>query len=394
MEIHRLRTRWLFAALSVLVLLGVTEALFRLFPAILPARFRQSIETDPRLSSVPHPYIGHLNRPTSVSDPYGFRNNWPWPDAPRIVTLGDSVTLGTGVDVEATWPGVVARTLSEPGVVNLAVGASGPQQYSRVFETFGAGLRARVILIGFFARNDFWDAAMFERWLKSGAGGNYLIWRDTGRPADVRLSFEQPIGKLVRSSLWRGEVVARTLYLGNLLFHAAGRPRAPVPSQTGVEVYEAPDGTRLKLQPASFLGQTRLARSESEAFTRVFAALQRIDSLAHQNGGHALVIFLPSKEEVYLPFLGHSAPDPTAPLRVALEQRGIPYLDLREDFRRAAVRGETLFLATEEPLLGASGHAMVANAVISRLGQLRRTVVSDARKRTGPGRDAHHSISP
>lgn len=134
-----------------------------------------------------------------------------------------------------------------------------------------------------------------------------------------------------------------------------------------MEVYEAPDGTRLKLRPEDLRKRARLADPGSEILPRVLAALERIQLLAHQNGGHALVIFLPSREEVYLPFMGTSVPDPAAPLRAALEERGVPYLDLLEDFRGAAAAGDSLFLGTGRPLLSARGHALIARLVISQL---------------------------
>jgi hypothetical protein len=39
-------------------------------------------------------------------------------------------------------------------------------------------LRPKVVLVGLFIGNDFWDAEMFDLWFKSGAGGSYMIWRD------------------------------------------------------------------------------------------------------------------------------------------------------------------------------------------------------------------------
>jgi len=365
MSSRRFRKRCLLAVSSVLVLLGLAEGTLRLFPGLLPVQLRRTIRADPRLGTASHPYIGHLNRATSETDPYGFPNDWPWPDTPAIITLGDSVTRGSGVEKAATWTAILARAFPERGVVNLGLSGSGPQQYVRVYETFGVERRARLILVGFFAGNDFWDAAMFDRWLESGAGGNYLAWRDFGRPPSASLNLRQPKRLLARSALWRAELAARSTHLGSLLLYSARRTGAP----SGIEVYEAPDGTRLDLQPENLLRNARLAQPGAGVLTRVFASVQRIHSLAHENGASALVIFLPSKEEVYLPLLRVSSPDPAAPLRDALDDRGIPYLDVLEDFRHHAANGEVLFVATDSPLPNARGHALIAELVISHLRQ-------------------------
>lgn len=359
MRIRRWLRLWLLGAASVLGFLVLAEAGLRLFHRALPGRWR----ADPALSTVAHPYIGHLNRPGRHSDPYGFRNEWPWPEAPGIITLGDSLTLGS--DLEPAWPAILARALPEESIVNLGLGAAGPQQYARVFETFGAQLRARVILIGFFARNDFKDAAMFEGWLRSGAGGNYLIWRNAGRPAQAGLGFRQPLRQVVKAAVWRAGVIASTTHVGTVMRELTGQSRAW--SQVGVEVYTVPDGTQIELQPDSFVEATRAARPGHRVFERVLAVLQRTHSLARENRGSAVVIFVPSKEEVYLPLLRRSLLEPAVPLRAALDELGIPTLDLLDAFRRRAASGEVLFNERDSQLPNARGQALIAELVLSHL---------------------------
>ena len=96
------------------------------------------------------------------------------------------------------------KALPHNRLINLGLIGAGPQQYLRVYETFGTRLHPKVLLVGFFVRNDFSDADTFDGWLKSGAGGNYMVCRDSGRPRSTSLSMDQPISNLVRSLLWRG----------------------------------------------------------------------------------------------------------------------------------------------------------------------------------------------
>ncbi len=362
---------------SVLFALVLAEAVLRLAPGLLAVELQQIIRADPSNYGVTHPYIGHLQRPNNAlvisgrdfravhhTDGYGFRNAWPWPKTAEIVTLGDSVTFGQGVEDEQAWPAILAQSFPAGRVINLGLIGGGPRQYLRVYETFGLKLRSKLVLVGFFLRNDFWDEEMFERWLKSGAGGSYVIWRDFGRPASVSLSLQQPIRNLVSSLLWRGRLLARKSYLYNLLLYVSGDFNWWSPSAT--IIFQAPNGTRLELQPEDLVSKTKLAQPGNYVFRRVIDALQRVHSLAKENGATVLVVLQPSKEEVYLPLVGESPPDATAPLRAALVERGIPYLDLLEDFRRRAAKGEVLFFETDgHP--NARGYALIAELVISHL---------------------------
>src|SRR5262245_20370005 len=177
----------------------VCEGILRLVPGLLPVRTYQTLQADPRNYGVAHPYIGHLHTPnhsfviasgsdftmTHRTGPHGFRNSPPWPDSADIVVLGDSVTFGYGVTEDEAWPAVLARSLGTTRHVNLGLIGAGPQQYLRVYETFGVPLQPKLVIVGFFAGNDFSNAETFDRWLHSGVGGNYMVWRDFGQPRRV-----------------------------------------------------------------------------------------------------------------------------------------------------------------------------------------------------------------
>jgi hypothetical protein len=58
--------------------------------------------------------------------------------------------------------------------------------------------------------------------------------------------------------------------------------------------------------------------------------------------------------------------DPARPLRVKLEEFGIPYLDLLPAFRSRAAKGEVLFFETDgHP--NARGYALIAQRVLAHL---------------------------
>ena len=161
---------------------------------LLPLELQIALEDSPETRDLSHPYIGNLHTPNGPlivrtsefkipypTDAHGFNNADPWPTRADIVTVGDSLTFGYGVAPDEAWPAVVARELPDTKVINLGLIGAGFQQYLRVYETFGLPLEPRILLIGVFVANDFWDAEKFDAWLKSGAGGNYMVWRDFGR---------------------------------------------------------------------------------------------------------------------------------------------------------------------------------------------------------------------
>jgi GDSL-like Lipase/Acylhydrolase family len=362
---------------SVVLSLVFAEGFLQLFPGLLPAEVRQLVEDGPSNQGVSHPYIGHLHTPnkafvlsatdfsaTHHVDGYGFRNPWPWPTQSDIVTVGDSLAFGHGVEDEQTWPAIIARSLPSNRVINLGLSGAGAQQYLRVYETFGIKLQPKVLLVGFFVRNDFWDDALFDRWLRSGVGGNYMVWRNFGRPRRVSFSLQRPLGSIMDVLRWNHALFSRSSYLYTLLLHVRGAVQKWRPAE--VRIFEFSDGGRMELFPGDFANTTAGAQPDRREFHLVLQALQRIHSIARANGTHVLVIFQPSKEEVYLPLLGEALPDPARPLKTELEKHRIDYLELTPAFRRRAEAGEKLFFEVDgHP--NARGYALIADLVLSHL---------------------------
>jgi hypothetical protein len=218
------------------------------------------------------------------------------------------------------------------------------------------GLCPRILLVGLFVRNDFWDADLFDRWLTSGVGGSYMVWRDFGRPlrsAGTKSALE-----------WRLYLLARESYLFNLLHE--GRKNARGSQLFEPAILQLADGSQLQLMPNDFASKTTGAQPDRREFRLVLDALQHIQATASRNGTQTLVILQPSKEEVYLPLLGGVPPDPSGPLREALTRVGIEYVDVIPVFRQHAAAGELLFFEVDgHP--NAAGYALIAATVLSYL---------------------------
>lgn len=367
----------LLLGVSVVFSLAVAEGILRLGLGVLPLEIHKRIQASPNNLGVEHPYIGHLHKPHSTgvlsgrdftavhhTDGFGFRNAWPWPKRAEIVVVGDSVTFGYGVEDTKAWPALLAHSLPQSPVINLGLIGAGPQQYLRVYETFGVKLHPKVLLVGFWTRNDFWDADLFDRWSKSGVGGNYMVWRDFGRPKKTGFDPQEPVGSLIKTLRWRIPLLARSSYLYNLLLEVRSTARTWSPSE--VRTFQFSDGSRVRLYPGDFVRKIEGARPERREFSLALRALQRMQSIADENRTHLLIVLQPSKEEVYVPLLGEAIPDASRPLRVALKKLGISFLDLTPIFRARAAQGERLYFETDgHP--DARGYALIAEGILAHL---------------------------
>jgi lysophospholipase L1-like esterase len=356
----------LLIAGSVLLTLVLIEGTLRLFPDLLSpgARLRINWRSNENPWHVPHPYIGHLHiadgnasartaRPgieaTGVSDIWGFRNTWPWPEQVDIVAVGDSWTYSQMVDDEQAWTTLLAQALPHNQILNLGLIGGAPQQYLRIYETFGIKLAPKVLLVGLFLGNDLWGAGKFDLWWRSGGKGSFP---EFGRPEDTPGVWGW-VARGVESS-----------YVFALLrdfseSYQSGR-------FLGGKTVELASGTRLQLVPSFLAQDAKYAQPGHPEFILVLETLDRIHTIAKQHKTQCLVLFFPSKEEVYLPLLGEEAVDLAAPFIPELDKRGIAYLDLGPYFRRRAAAGEALFWELDgHP--NAHGYALIAEIVLAHL---------------------------
>lgn len=373
-----LRRTDLFALIVVAggICIGValTEVFLRLGSGLLNEETRALLQgADPDNLGVAHPYIGYLHTPNNTIvmngvdfravhhvDGLGFRNSWPWPEQADILAVGDSLTFGQCVQDDEAWPYRVAQEVSPHRLVNLGLIGAGPQQYLRLYETFGVRLRPKLVLVGLFARNDFWDADTFNRWLETGLGGNFMVWRAFGQPPRLTFSLREPRDTLDR--LFRSIVVpaVRRSYIFALVRALQGGVEGE--TSAAAKIYTFPDGGRVELFESDFLEKTSTARPRRRPFNLVLNSLKDIHSLASRQGSHALIVLLPGKEEIHLPLLGVTTPDPTGPLRSAMDELGLEYLDLAPVFRARAEAGEQLFYEVDgHP--NPAGQALIARMV-------------------------------
>jgi lysophospholipase L1-like esterase len=345
------------------VSIALGEGLLRLIPGLLPLELRQQLQSSPEDygSSHPyHPYIGWLARPNNhdiisgrdfsaafQTDGYGFRNAWPWPERADIVVVGDSFVFGYGVEDTEAWPALLAQALPQTRLINLGLVGASPQQYLRVYETFGASLQPKVIIVGLLLINDFSGAAEFAQWVSSHTTEHILVWRNQR----ITLTLSDPVASIK-------SVLRRYSYVYNLV-------RNTYRAWSTINL-ELTDGGRLQLVPEQFGDAVDMGQPERREFQLVLQALVDLQALARQQGASVLVVFQPSKEEVYLPLLGKPVADLSAPLRVALDAHGIAYLDLTAAFEQCARAGNRLFFEVDGHA-NKQGNQLIAQAVLAHL---------------------------
>jgi lysophospholipase L1-like esterase len=309
------------------------------------------------------PYLGHVFAPSHVdriarpdgdfaftftTDEHGFRNPSPWPERADIVVVGDSMAFSYGVEDDEAWTALLAAQLPGRRVVNLGLIGGAPQQYLRIYERFGQPLQPDLVLFCLFPGNDVGEAGLFDRWVRGGSQGNYLIERfrndKDGSP--------RSISDMLRQS-----------YLAMFLRYT----RKDMVSRVNARTIDLPDGGQIQLVPDFYDVVERLTQPGHPNFRLVLDTVEQARALAQQNGSQFLVLLMPTKEEIYLPLLDDEERAPaTAPFVAAFEEAGIPYLDLTPPLRTGARQGEQLFYEVDgHP--NATGYGRIARAVLDHL---------------------------
>ena len=350
--------------MSSIITLVVADLLLHAFPGVLPIEVRQAFNnkgaSDPRMGSLPDPgstgviITRDFESPFEL-DEHGFRNEAAWPEKVDIVAIGDSLVFGYGVDAGLAWPQLLAEKTGN-SVVNLGLIGASPQQYRMIHDSFARPLAPDVILVGFFARNDFWDAQKFAEWDSSGVGGNYLEWRGFGMP-----SAEQYANPFYRAVF---ELRKRSYVLSLLKFGRDALRRDP---SGQAEVVLTASGSELYLFDEDFRTKTLLSEPDNDTFDLVVNELRTMRDAALNDGTRLILLLQPAKEEVYAPEGSDYMPDATVALRAVLDELGIEYIDAAPSFRRMAEDGLALYFSIDgHP--NAEGYAVLADIVAEYLG--------------------------
>ena len=332
---------WLTLTASLLVTLALVELVLRAVASRLPQRVLEArqglglVVPDPRFvessryefrlrSNLNVPYEwrfgelvrygviaenkspGIMHRYVLQTDREGFRNPMVR-DKIDVAALGDSFTEATTVPAAESWP-VQLEKLTGWAVQNYGTSGYGPQQELYVLRDFAIKHRPRVSVVAFYAGNDLFDAVEFERWQRIGTPPGH-------EPNGVKVA--ESFRNYQTLCLWG---FAQTL--GNLLRRERATTSTPVtkPSPPGSDytarasfqegLFQLPIKGKLHhfaWSPESVsLATSRADLENSHGWKLARQTFLEMNSVCVENGGRLVVMFIPTKQQVYWPLVERS----------------------------------------------------------------------------------------
>ncbi len=282
---------------------------------------------------------------------------------PQLVVLGDSFLSTFYVPHPIPW--VLRRELKTP-VYNLAVHGWGPDSYLAAYRKFAQGRRHSQVLV-FSFMNDVTDVMNWANWKHDGpAGISFLTWIQQQTPADAPENTGN--GWLDRHSLLWNLFKMTALDPSHPVAPARQPSAAPLPGVDPgrLEAFGSRDGGHFKLQLTKgfpFLVNDPVAFWPGGSYfgylQSYFESLDRLRSAIEADGAQMVLIWIPSKERVYVPllpaerrrrFVVNSTGDISGiePVVAAYAaQNGVAFLDLTPDLSRRAAEGEKLYFTVD-----------------------------------------------
>lgn len=331
---------WATLVIVVLLSLGATEALlgkFRLqLPGVIiaaraelgligndarwidPARYKMRLKPNletfaewrhgdiARLGFIPKDASrASVHRFPIRTDAEGFRNATVR-EKIDVAALGDSFTDGTTSAVEETWPARLEQ-LTGRAVQNYGTSGFGPQQELYVLQDFALRHKPRWALLAFFAGNDLHDAEVFEEWergqhrLGEGLTGPKLI-------ASFRRYETLYLWTILRVET---ESIAARLHGGSVEAKSAAPPSDQPRFDRGM--FTVPlNGRTLQfafLPPyLQKLGTPRAVIAATRGWEITRKALLQMKLECEANGTTFVLMFVPSKDQVYWPLVERTFP--------------------------------------------------------------------------------------
>jgi len=394
----------LFAAYLVVTVIAGLDAVLEAYPPLIPQRVLANLpfggnyffpkgtatyEFRPDLGMKARPnarvevfYVNDLIRygqispvydyPTThvlyVTDSQGFRNSDEATTA-DVVVLGDSFIELPYMPIEAVWPSLVARRTGWR-IRNLGASGYSTTHEAVVLRKWGLAYRPRVVVLAFYEGNDIAECEDFELFQKSGL--SYSQWVAHRSKSPLAWFERRPVVAMLRMGLlpyqrvceqWSGQDAetraARRSYFNPIAFEAGGRAET-----IGLFSYSL-----------KFLSDDRETMRSQRGWALCREALREMKGLCREIGATLAVLYIPTKERVYLPLLRgrftaeavhksvaayHSEVKTMKPeaFEAALfanmdeteravgefcRNEGIPYFDLTPSFRQAARQGEMIY---------------------------------------------------
>jgi hypothetical protein len=221
------------------------------------------------LSPDQDPVIAHVHM---ITDKNGFRNSAPESATYEIVALGDSFTRASGV--ATPWPQKLAEH-TESDVLNLGDVGFAPQDELKVLKQYGLKKQPQWVILAYFEGNDLYDAASYEQanpfiLLRF---GRYML----GRGLEAWQDDQSDGAQAATSSTYRYPITITT------------------------------NGKELEMvffsSYISWLSLPRESIAASQNYRIVKETILQAQQLSEAAEANFLLVYVPSKSHVYLPYL-------------------------------------------------------------------------------------------
>lgn len=284
------------ALLGLTSALGLAEMMMRAFPNLVPAEVRvnpparrvkafldETYDLRQSEGDLFHYMRGKITPPTPdqdqvvahvrmITDANGFRNTPPEKAMYHIVALGDSFTRASGV--EFPWSQKLAESTGLD-VLNLGDVAFGPQDELKVLQQYGLNKQPQWVIMAYFEGNDLYDAASYEQ------SNPFILFR---------------FGRYILSQsleVWHGRESS--------VAQAVVNPTYPVTITINHKELEM-------VFFSSYISWLSLSEEEiatSQNYRLVRETILQVKELSEAAGSQFLLVYLPSKSHVYLPYLNN-----------------------------------------------------------------------------------------
>lgn len=331
-----------------------------------------------------------------VTDAEGFRNAAaPSADEP-VAALGDSFTDAMTLPAELGWPSRLEPRLGA-GVRNYGTAGFGPQQELLALREFALPRRPRLVVVAFFAGNDLQDAERFANLARDGRHPSSTAgWRFKPVIARFDTLYLVSLTEGLRG-LWRDTRAPAlpAVHAAETPDFSGEDPAAPAQAPAAFErgLFTVPvNGRALRfafLPPyLNALRYSADALRGSRRFALTREAYREMHAAASTAGSQLVVMFIPSKAQLYLPLLAEAftpaqreaalravlKDDGPAPeyatlmahrlalngvMRELCAAEGIPFLDLTPSLAARVAAGTNLYFP-DDSHWNAAGHEAAA----------------------------------
>jgi hypothetical protein len=246
------------------------------------------------------------------TDASGFPNRDPWPRDPTLVLLGDSMVLGTGVGLDASFAQLLVGQLPGHTIVNLGIAAAGPERQASVYRRFSGGWHPDLVLSGLYLASDVENDLHFLSWRRDGQGTDYDTYRiQLARAMHSRTRLDRFLDRSVVFN-WPIDVLLGWVDGG-------GNAKRRFRSADGAEMLFGRNGHEFVLAPA-LPDDPRL-----DIFS---SSVDHLREVVEQSGARLVLVLIPSKSELFAVDASLTTLNLASRLKERLRATGLPVIDL------------------------------------------------------------------